>query len=43
MAIRVKNTRTGRTVTAHNGKDAANIVKIELDRRSGMAVSASKK
>jgi hypothetical protein len=35
--IRVRNTRTGKTTTAHNGKDAVHLVKVELDRRSGMA------
>lgn len=34
--IRVKNTRTGRTTEAHNGKDAALLVKVEQDRRSSL-------
>jgi hypothetical protein len=37
MVIRIRNSRTGRTVKAENGKDASRIVKIELDRRSGYA------
>lgn len=32
--IRIVNTRTGRTTVATDGRDAANIVKIEQDRRS---------
>jgi hypothetical protein len=37
--IRIKNTRTGRTVEAKGGKDAANIIKIEQDRRSYIELS----
>jgi hypothetical protein len=36
MSIRIRNTRTGRTTQARDGKDAAVIAKIELDRRSGI-------
>jgi hypothetical protein len=35
--IRIVNTRTGRTTIARGGKDAALIMKVELDRRSGIA------
>lgn len=37
--IRVRNTRTDRTVEARDGKDAALMARIELDRRSGIAIS----
>lgn len=33
--IRFTNTRTGKSVAAKNGKDAALMVKIEQDRRLG--------
>lgn len=39
--IRIHNTRTGRTVEAKDGADAALMAKIELDRRSGMAAALS--
>lgn len=41
MGIRVVNTRTGRSVNAKDGADAALMAKIELDRRSGMAAVLS--
>jgi hypothetical protein len=37
--IRIKNTRTGRTVKAKNGADAALMLKIEQDRRTGLEVA----
>lgn len=40
--IRIVNTRTGRRITANGGRDAANIAKIELDRRSGIELSGQK-
>ncbi len=43
MAIRVYNSRTGRTVEAKDGKDARNMVKIEIDRRSGMESATNQK
>jgi hypothetical protein len=39
IPIRIVNTRTGRTTVARGGKDAANIIKIEQDRRSGLELS----
>lgn len=41
MGIRIYNSRTGRTVEAKDGKDAALMAKIELDRRSGLAAVLS--
>lgn len=37
--IRIINTRTKREVIANDGRDAANILKIELDRRSYVELS----
>lgn len=37
--IRIRNTRTGRTTIANGGADAALIAKVELDRRSGIALA----
>ena len=42
MAIRVYNSRTGRTVKAKDMRDARNMVKIEIDRRHGMESAAKK-
>lgn len=39
--IRFTNTRTGKSVQAKSGKDAALMLKIEQDRRSGLEVSAA--
>lgn len=39
MGIRIQNTRTGRTVEARDGRDAAVMVKIEQDRRSGLTIA----
>jgi len=41
--IRIVNTRTKRTTIARGGKDAANIIKIEQDRRSYLELSTSEK
>lgn len=41
MGIRIYNSRTGRTTEARDGKDAALMVKIEQDRRSGLAAVVS--
>lgn len=38
--IRFVNTRTGRRVPAKSGRDAAAMVKIESDRRSGIEATA---
>lgn len=43
MAIKVYNSRTGRTVKAKDMRDARNMVKIEIDRRHGMAAQAAAK
>ena len=37
--IRIKNTRTGRVTTAAGGKDAALILRTELDRRTGIELA----
>ena len=37
--IRIFNTRTGRRTRARNGKDAAEMVKIEQDRRSFIEIN----
>lgn len=37
--IHFRNTRTGRTVAAKDGKDVALMLKIEQDRRSGIEAS----
>lgn len=41
MAIRFKNTRTGRSVAAKDGKDAALMIRIEQDRRTGLELAAA--
>lgn len=41
MGIRFRNTRTGRSVPAKDGADAALMVKIEQDRRSGLEAALS--
>lgn len=38
--IRFRNTRTGKVTTAHDAKDAARMVKIESDRRTGAELAA---
>jgi hypothetical protein len=38
--IRITNTRTKRTTIASGGKDAAAILKVELDRRTGLELAA---
>lgn len=40
--IRIVNTRTKRTTVATGGRDAANILKVELDRRTGIELAAGK-
>lgn len=37
--IRITNTRTKRTTIAAGGKDAAAILKVELDRRTGLELA----
>lgn len=39
--IRFRNTRTGKQVEATSGKDVANMVKIEQDRRSGLEATTA--
>lgn len=41
--IRITNTRTGKTTTARGGKDAAHILRTELDRRTGIELVAEAK
>jgi hypothetical protein len=41
--IRVTNTRTKRTTVANGGKDAAHILRIELDRRTGIELATEAK
>lgn len=38
--IRFKNTRTGRTIEAQNGKDAVRLLQVEADRRTGAEIAA---
>jgi hypothetical protein len=38
--IRIRNTRTGKTTEARDGKDAARILQIESDRRTGAELAA---
>jgi hypothetical protein len=37
--IRITNTRTKRTTIASGGKDAAHILRTELDRRTGIELA----
>jgi hypothetical protein len=37
--IRITNTRTKRTTVANGGKDAAHILRTELDRRTGLELA----
>lgn len=43
MGIRFTNTRTGRSVQAKDGRDAAHMLKIEQDRRTGLELSESER
>lgn len=43
MAIRITNTRTGKSTPAKDGKDAALMARIELDRRTGYELSESQR
>lgn len=39
--MRITNTRTGKTTTARSGADLAHMVKVELDRRTGIELAGS--
>lgn len=41
--IRITNTRTGKSTAAKDGKDAALMAKLELDRRTGIELSESER
>jgi hypothetical protein len=41
--IRFTNTRTGKSIAAKDGKDAALLAKIELDRRSGIELGEAER
>lgn len=43
MGIRITNTRTGKSTAAKDGKDAALMARIELDRRTGYELSESER
>lgn len=39
--MRITNTRTGKTTTARDAADLAHMVKVELDRRTGIELAGS--
>lgn len=41
--IRFTNTRTGKTTAAKDGKDAALLARVELDRRSGIELTEAER
>lgn len=41
LPIRIVNTRTGSRTVATDGKDAARILRIEQDRRTGIELAAA--
>lgn len=43
MAIRITNTRTGKSTPAKDGKDAALMAKVELDRRTGYELTQAER
>jgi len=43
MGIRITNTRTGKSTEAKDGKDAALMARIELDRRTGIELTETER